>query len=573
MQGRPVQIDSGNCLFDAFSNALERAKYRGPLPKSRAELRRLALEAIGQDGGDRFIGPLVEAIAAYIDSGNPAYRDDNHFLCHQHIRDFTGRVRDEYQRRRSENLGEMLDYWLTGVVRAFWLTGTSSGFEGYLGALWLPVEGASRGSDDVWSTDPSVLQRMMDPHEARWGSEIELDALGKLYGICIEVENQGALFKIGANCGEVSGISGDDQCELEARNILSQENGHFVIKIENRGELVERLGVIQNLEGVQKWLSSRATYVKNVALHAPSDSQDLAIRKSLKERGVLSVKVEGGSTVDCFGEVDRHTIQRRIGAVSLDLRDKVLSAYNPPMAKVRLIHYPGHWGFGAVIQPYPNSAPGAAPSAAPTSASSADAAPPAHAASDAASSPPPPPPSPRPVPILPPPPVVTPTSPPLAPVPLTLTSSVRQARQTLTEVNRRLELYKQGLLKRQNVLVAQKNKKEALGKDISEEAIEIGLIEKKVGFIERAQNALNGPDPISNRIQAFTQVANRAIADNSMNTHRDRGFTWFFRNVLRVIVKAIPKMTFSIFSETKGVRELREDTKILDKVGRAFSLG
>lgn len=397
--------------------------------------------------------------------------------------------------------------------------------------------GLRDGDAWLWSTDPSVLAQRLDPHHARWGSEIELDVLGKLYGICIEVENQGALFKIGANYGEVIEISEDAQRELVARNIISNIDGHFIIQIEGRRELAERLGVIQDIDDVQKWLRDHGHYTKNQNLDAPQDSLDRRIRERLKERGVLGVKQIGVDPIYCFqlGEcegapVDRDTIVTRISAVSDVLRDKVLSAYNPPMAKVRLIHYPGHWEFGAVIQPYPDSAPGAAP---PPLAS----------------------------------PVVPASPPPSAPL------SPTEIR-TLAEVNSRLDLYKNGLLKRTIDLECQKKAKKDRKKDISEETKEINLIDKKVGFIDRAQKALNGAGPISNRIEAFTQVAKEAIADNSMNTHRDKSFKWLFRKILWGITKVFcSKRVFGFFDKTQGVRELTEDKEILCKVRPSISMG
>lgn len=65
MQDGPVLIDSGNCLFDAFSQALRQTRYRGQLPINSEELRVKAVRTIGQRGNaDEYIPSLVQAIAA-----------------------------------------------------------------------------------------------------------------------------------------------------------------------------------------------------------------------------------------------------------------------------------------------------------------------------------------------------------------------------------------------------------------------------------------------------------------------------------------------------------------------------
>ncbi|OGT10000.1 MAG: hypothetical protein A2X77_03315 [Gammaproteobacteria bacterium GWE2_42_36] len=611
MQDRPVQIDSGNCLFDAFSAALQQAGYTGEGPITSAALREQAVVAM-KDGGI-FIEPLLSAIETYIQCHDPAYRDDTHFLCHKHIRIFAEAVPALCLQQNPLEQTK----WLRKLVRDFWLLGGDrSGFALYKGGLMLPAE--VRCSRVCSANERLLLQQERDPHEARWGSEIELDILGKLFGINIDVEDrraqdQRATYNYGANYGEVSGLTSEDIKALTVRNIISAENGRYYIKMQDWSELRQRLGVIQDIEGVNAWIYGELQAdLKNHLISSSADPRTLKILLSLKDRGILGVVSynQYKFVTDQPDHIDVAAIAERTGPVRSELYDKVLLAYKPPRAKVLLIHYPGHWAFGGVIQSYSGPAPGAAPSAAPISAL------PAHAAPDAASSsppplptpppppisppappmpdatiqqpssPPPPPPSPPPVPIplTPPPPVVTPASPPPAPSPLA--SPVVPASpppfaplspteiRTLAEVNSRLDLYKNGLLKRTIDLECQKKAKKDRKKDIGEETKEINLIGKKVDFINRAQKALNGAGPISNRIDAFTQVAKEAIDDHSMNMHRDKSFKWLFRKILWGITKVFcSKRVFGFFDKTRGVRELTEDQDILCKARSSISMG
>lgn len=581
MQGGPVQIDSGNCLFDAFRTALQQAGYTGEGPITSAALREQAVVAM-KDGGI-FIEPLLSAIETYIQCHDPAYRDDTHFLCHKHIRDFAEAVP---ALRLRQNPLEPTN-WLRKLVRDFWLSGDDrSGFTLYKGGLMLPAE---VGCSTVRSANERLfLQQERDPHEARWGSEIELNILGKLFGINIEVEDrraegQIATYNYGANYGEVSGLTPEDIRALTVRNIISAENGRYYIKMQDGGELRQRLDVIQNIVEVEAWIYGELQAdLANHLISSSANPRTLQILLSLKDRGILGVMSDNQYkfVTDRPGHIDVAAIAERTGPVRTELYEKVLLAYKPPRAKVLLIHYPGHWAFGGVIQSYSGPAPGAAPSAAPIS-------PPAPPMPDATiqqpSSPPPPPPSPPPVPI-PPLPVVTPASPPPAPPPLA--SPVVPASpppsaplspteiRTLAEVNSRLDLYKNGLLKRTIDLECQKKAKKDRKKDIGEETKEINLIGKKVDFINRAQKALSGAGPILNRIEAFTQVAKEAIADNSMNTHRDKSFKWLFRKILWGITKVFcSKRVFGFFDKTRGVRELTEDQEILSKRRSAISIG
>lgn len=214
---------------------------------------------------------------------------------------------------------------------------------------------------------------------ARWGSNVELDTLGHVFGFRCSYTHLGKGV-------QTAGIGFSDPIQFQVdlnlqqlqllvnRGIISSTDAaaKYFINIQDRDSLERQLSDISHEQQINDFLDQHKDDAELVTLgmlqtelrdtHKLQDQQIEKITQQLNARGVIQRTVTPTGTVNHFirddgGNIRLADIKQRLSDTQTEIKTKVLQKYNPNVPHIHLEHTTGHWS-SASTSPQQKPAPG-----------------------------------------------------------------------------------------------------------------------------------------------------------------------------------------------------------------------